>query len=250
MRYISVILLFLAFSSNLQSEENMKLFEEANKLYSEQKYRDAIISYEKIIDSGFVSSELLYNLGNAFFKIEDIPNAILYYEKAKKINPNDDVDHNLKIANLKIIDNIEPIPKFFFYEWIDSIIAQNSSSNWALISIMTAWLSIIFIAIIFFTTNQSFKKISLYLSIITISLVIIFYFFANKAYIQEYEIDYAILMTPSSYVKSSPESSSKDLFILHEGVKFQILDRVGDWSKIKLADGNVGWVLSSDFETI
>ncbi len=112
----SLIIVFLVFGSQLFASDNLLLIEQANKYYDESEYSLAVETYETIINNGFESDKLYYNLGNAYFKLNNLPMAIFYYEKAKKLNPYDaDILFNLEIANGRIIDKIEPVPQFFFY---------------------------------------------------------------------------------------------------------------------------------------
>jgi tetratricopeptide (TPR) repeat protein len=134
----SLIIVFLVFGSQLFASDNLLLIEQANKYYDESEYSLAVETYETIINNGFESDKLYYNLGNAYFKLNNLPMAIFYYEKAKKLNPYDaDILFNLEIANGRIIDKIEPVPQFFLFKWWDLLVKSRTMEQWARVSIFS-----------------------------------------------------------------------------------------------------------------
>ena len=144
----ALMFIFLnVFSSYLFGGEVNLKFAEANKQYRNGKYTEALLLYREILNNGFVAHELYYNLANTYIKLDSIPLAILYYEKANKIAPGDeDVNYNLKLANLKIIDKIESLPKMFYNEWLDNTGRLFSSDRWAFLTLLLIWLTIILLA--------------------------------------------------------------------------------------------------------
>lgn len=246
---IIALLFFAAFS--LFADELNNQFKEANELYSQGKYSSAIDIYESLHKSGISSFELYYNLGNAYYKLGDYAYSILYLEKAKKIAPGDeDIDYNLRIANLQIVDKIEPVPEFFLNQIWTDLLNFTDSCSWAWTFIILFWLGIASLAS-FYLLNSSFSKKMLFaLAGLFLAVSIFIFFISMQSDGLQKTQNSAIIFEPSIYVKASPENNSTDLFILHEGTKVKLLDEVGEWSKIKIADGNVGWLPKSSFQVI
>jgi len=226
-------------------------FNEANELYQKGDFSDAIAYYEELIHNGFVSPELLYNLGNSYFKINKIPDAILNYERAKRLRPDDeDIKFNLKIANLKIVDKIDTVPQFFMVEWYNNIFGLFSSGTWSIFIIIFSWFSFAALITYFIIWNNLIRKISFFAAIVGFFIAISCLIFAFEQSVEEDANNEAIIFTASVYIKSSPDDSSTDLFILHEGTKVLLLDVVGSWRKIKLRNGNIGWLPDNTIEII
>lgn len=251
MKYISLIFaVFLLFAgSSFSQTENY--FAKANDYYQKGHYSKAAELYEKMVKSGYESPEVLFNLGNSYFKLKKIPHSLLYYERAKLLAPNDeDINFNISIANLQIVDKIEPVPKFFLYEWADSIESSYSSSAWSLFGIILIWILFISLAVFFFFWQSIIKRISFTIAALALIASIFCFTFAVRSNIREISRNGAIIFTPAVYVKSSPDEGSTDLFLLHEGTKVKIEDNIGEWSKIKIANGSVGWLKNHDFVVI
>lgn len=230
---------------NAQVVQNQE-FASANYYYNESRYDTALVIYERILDEGFVSSPLLYNIGNTYFKLRNYPMAILYYENALKIDPTDEeVRQNLAIANALITDKIEPLPEFFMKRWWRNIGNSLSANGWATISLV--FFAFLLVSVFFYLTTRSvgLKKTTFFTTLLLLLMCVCSVIFAyqKKQYLENH--DEAIVMTPTITVKSSPSSSGVDLFVLHEGTKVEILDKVDNWDKIRIADGSVGWMPSS-----
>ncbi len=248
---LTVVILALASLAAFAQTDAAKKFQEANDLYREGEYKKAVAHYQEILQSGYESADLYYNIGNAYFKLEKIPDAILFYERAKRLEPDDeDVDFNLKLANLRIIDKIKPVPKLFLVEWYETLYNKLSSDSWARVLTIFSFLAFLSLAGYLLVFSPRAKK-GLFFSFLTFLIVAIAsLIFAVERYNYETARDEAIIFSPSVYVKSSPDEDGSDLFILHEGTKAKILDEVGKWRKIKLADGNVGWLPAKAIEVI
>jgi len=248
---IFCLILFVISGLHLSAESASGKFNEATDLYKNGKYAEAGSLYQELLNSGYQSAEIYYNLGNSYFKIDKIPDAILYYERGKRLSPDDeDINFNLKIANLKIVDKIQSVPKLFFMEWYESLYSMYSSGTWANVIIILSWLIFLFLAGYFLIWSAVVRKISFFAAMLSFVIVIVCIVFSvEQSNIEEARND-AIIFTPSVYIKSSPDKESTDLFILHEGTKVSILDEVGSWKKIKIADGNVGWLPDKTIEII
>lgn len=249
MRLLIVILISaacLAFAG--EAEDN---FAKANQLYKNGEYAKAINKYEKIIDNGYKSAALYYNLGNAYYKIDEIGLSILYYEKALKFHPNDeDILFNLNIAKLKTVDKIEKVPDFFINQLWKKIVSSMNSNKWSYISIFVFFLFIGSIAIFIFSANPFVKKTFFATGIVFLATSITLSIASFQRLRLDRQENYAIITQPSVYVKSAPSESSTDLLILHEGTKINILAKDEQWRKFKLADGTEGWLKASAISVI
>jgi len=242
LKYIfSVGLILLAFIAKSQSFDNQLL--QAQDLYADAKYDSAALIYQSIIDSGYQSPELYYNMGNAYFKLKEIPSAILYYEKALKLKPSDEnIQYNLRLCNAMIPDRIESVPKIFFIQWYQSLYNFFPIDTWAYIGLGLFTLFLV-LMIFFFLSNKLFmKKISFWIGLTFLALSLFSFFLTSQKYATYKSHDEAIVFIPSITVKSSPTKNSVDLFVIHEGTKVTILDQVGNWRKVKIENGSIGWM--------
>ena len=243
--YLLVVVMVAALGINAQTIQDQE-FAKANYYYNESRYDTAVVIYERILEDGFVSAPLLYNIGNTYFKMRNFPMAILNYEKALKIDPtNDEIKQNLAIANALITDKIEPMPVFFMTKWWRNIGNQLSANGWAEATLMLFGLLLLLLFVYFTAHTKGVRKATFFSSILVIMLFVCSIIFAYQKYNYLNEHNEAIVMTPTITVKSSPSSSGVDLFVLHEGTKVEIMDNADNWDKIKIADGSVGWMPSS-----
>lgn len=248
---IVIAVIFIAPLLLIADDLPREIFREGNNAYRNGDYLKAIDKYEKILNNGYNNAEIYYNLGNAYFKLKKMPEAILNYEKAMKLNPSDeDIRFNLRVANLQTVDKIEPLPMMFYEKWWQALTDWFSSAVWSALMIIFIWLGFIGLAAYLFMFSPGIKKISFFVAVISFVIAIFSFIFANTSYVHETSEESAIIFSESVYVKSSPDKESTDLFILHEGTKVKILDQVGGWTKIRLANGNVGWLKRSSIETI
>jgi tetratricopeptide (TPR) repeat protein len=226
-------------------------FKQANSLYSKGEFSKAAGIYEQLLTEGFRSSALHYNLGNTYYRMDETAKSILQYEKALKLDPaNDDINFNLQLANLKAVDKINETPKVFIIRWQESLSELYGSGGWAGAALIFIWSAAISFAFFFYTRNPLQKKILFAGTGLFVVLFFICIAFAGVSYAREKANDEAIIMPANVYIKSSPDNTSNDLFILHEGAKVKILDTIGDWKEIKLADGKKGWAPKSSLGVI
>ena len=244
------------FSNNLFSEENLNFsvfddkFTKANNLYNDSKYEKSIEIYFEILDSGVHSSELYYNLGNSFYKLNDIPNSILFYEKSLKLNPTDkDIINNLKMVNNAIIDDITKIPEPFFDNQLNKISNNLSYSNWGLISLIISFLFLLLFIFYFFSKEPIVKRTSFTLLFVLLVLIGITTKISLHAYEKNHLEKYAIIFSSKIEIKSEPNERSENLLILHMGTKVKIIDSFNDeWVKIKLVNGQEGWINNNEIK--
>jgi tetratricopeptide (TPR) repeat protein len=230
---------------------NTALFNQANDAFKKGQYDSSIAIYEKILKSGIESPELYFNLGNSFFKKKDIASAILNYERAHRLAPeDDDIAFNLQLAQTLVVDKINVLPEFFLKRWFRSFSELYSSNTWAWVSVILFIAFLISLTAYLFANRLWFKKTSF-------GIAMVFLIFSIVSFITSYSIKYdnlnrsgSIVMTPSVTIKSSPDEAGTDLFVIHEGTKVWVIDSVGEWKKIRIADGNNGWLRKADIEGI
>ncbi len=249
--FVLTILLFSGINLFAADENMLLIMKKANKQYQEQNYEEALLNYNKILHTGLESSELYYNLGNTYYRIGKLGYAILNYEKALKFSPGDeDIKYNLRIANAHSVDKIEELPQVFFIEWWNSFVMLFSVGGWSLLTILVYISFISIIGVYYYFRNSSYQKAVFLAGSINLSiLVLVTILFINRI-TKETGNEYGILLENTANVKVSPDDKSNDAFIIHEGIKFVIEDKVNDWSKIKLNDGKIGWLNNNYFKSI
>jgi len=240
--------LVCCFSFVVYSQSATELYSQANQSYKAKQFHQAADDYEKLISQGYKIAEVYYNLGNCYYKMDSVGKCILNYERALKLSPNDeDVVHNLKLAKLKAIDNIQPVPQLGIITLWNSFVSFNSSKGWGIFALISIWISILVFAVSFlFGSRRIFNMLALLFLLVSFSSLAL----AIYNHRQEGNSDAAIVMASSSYVKSAPDAGASDLFMIHEGTRIQILDQVGEWNKIRLEDGKIGWIVKENFEKI
>lgn len=253
---IIIILLSLMVlnSGVIQSKNIESSFSEANRLYSNKKYSEAVQHYEQIIKSGYISSELYFNLGNTYYRLGKTAEPIFYFEKAIKISPDDeDIQHNLKIANLRTIDKYDEVPPFFITAVFLKIRDSRTVDSWGVVAVVLAWITAIILALFLILRGVLLKKIMFASGLVSLLLCISSLTLCYLKSDYEKSNKEAIVFSSSAYVKSSPDKDGNDLFILHEGAKIKILEQVKQneiWNKIQLPNGRTGWMLNSDSKVI
>jgi len=231
------------FGIQAQTPEDYKVVKEANKAYTSGEFQKAVDLYEKLVKSGLSAAELYYNLGNAYYRIGDYKSAILNYERAKKINPDDEnIITNLEFCQKFVQDKIESVPKFFLVNWLQLFLNLFSAKVWGIISIVT-FISLLSLALLFlFSKSILFRKLSFYFGILFLFVSSISFYASYKQNKILNSHNTAIVFSQSVSVKSSPNESGTVLFIIHEGLKVTITGYSEGWKEIKLSDGKVGWL--------
>ena len=248
-----ILMLILPFAADAADDSYLdSLWNSANQSYVEGRWGDAVAGYELISGMGMESAALYCNTGDAYYKDGNVPMAILYYERALKMDPSySDARYNLELLNSTIQDRINPVPEFILKVWVNDICYMMNSDAWAICFLVLLALTLAMALLFILGATPAGRRTGFYIGILTLLLALASLSFSisqKKDYISE---DNAIVMRPVTSVKSSPSAeASTDLFILHEGTKVRILDTVGTWSNIELADGRQGWLRTSDIETI
>jgi len=246
------IVYILFFISSLLSAQNIeKLFEEANDMYKVGKYEEAIAVYEKIEYNNDISSELYYNLGNSYYKLNNVAATIYNYEKALLIDPlNEDATNNLIFAKRLTIDNIEALPKSVFQKFDENYIKKLSYNNWAIVTVIFSVLGSLLFLLFYFSYTPSKKRFFFTASIICMLLLMVSVSVSYKEYSYSISNVDAIVFAEKTEVKNAPTFNSEDVFTLHEGTKVKVLDSIDNWKKIKLADGKIGWIDAEDIKVL
>ncbi|MGK9475213.1 tetratricopeptide repeat protein [Melioribacter sp. OK-6-Me] len=237
------VFLMLVLSLNLNAQSAEELFKQANEYYRQQNYDRSIEIYNEILNAGYESPELYYNLGNAYFKSGKIGYAILYYEKGLKLKPGDeDLEYNLRIARARTVDKVEEVPRIFLVEWWDAIVTSLSLDGWAAVVIVVYLIFIASLGGYFLSKKIKIQKISFFSASFALPILIVLSLILYTRYNREVSMHYGILVENVYSVKVAPDDNSNDAFVVHEGLKMELIDKVGEWVKIKLPDGKVGWV--------
>jgi tetratricopeptide (TPR) repeat protein len=253
MKNILITVLFILMAGFLKAGSTApdSLVATANNAYNQGNYDLAKELYLSVIQQGLASSELYYNLGNAFFKIDDIPSAILYYEKAKKLNPKEeDINFNLNLANSRVIDKIVPVPEFFLKKWWRQVLQLTSPDGWARSILFVFILFLVFAASFIVSRAVIIRKLSFWGGIVFLILTFFTFVAGSQSHRQFRNEVEGIVFTPTVTVKSSPSENSVDLFVIHEGTKVRILDELEEWSEVRIANGSVGWIRPVDYRPI
>ncbi len=250
---LALLLLIMPFAAHAQEDVYVdSLWNAANTAYAEGQWDAAASGYEMISDMGLESAALYCNTGNAYAKSGNVPMAILCYERALKADPSyEDASYNLELMNSRIQDRIDPVPEFFLTKWMKDISYLMDSDAWAITVLVLLGLTLAMFIIFLLVPSVAGRRAGFFTGLVFLVFMCFAMGFSisqKKAYMNA---DKAIVMRPVVSVKSSPSAeASKDLFILHEGTKVTVLDQVGAWNNISLADGRQGWLPAADMERI
>lgn len=232
-----------ASESDADAAYREKNYVESIKLYEAQVVRNRSINQE--------SAQLYYNLGNAYFRDNQIAKAIVNYERALLINPGDsDIRHNLRFAKTRIEDKIDSVDSFFINKWVRSLQNLYSANTWAIIGVVLFTLFIVAIGVYMISLQLSMRKISFYVGIVLFFAVVITNVFAFQQKRKITNRSTAIVMSASVSIYTSPDAHSQELFRLHEGAKVTIKREEGRWVEIVIANGSVGWLQKMNVEVI
>lgn len=249
---VVTLLLSLGASMNIQAMDLDSLWTAGVQAYTDGKFSDASAAWTSIEESGQKSAKLYYNLGNAWFKQGNYPKAILNYERALRLDPSySDARYNLEFTSNFVQDKIEPVPEFILKSVARKVSYVMGSNAWAVIFLVLLAAALMMGLLFLLGSSVGKRRAGFYCGIVLLLLSAGALSFSAWQKSDSVKTDTAIVMSPVSSVKSSPSSgSSKDLFVIHEGTKVTILDEVGSWKNISLADGRQGWLPAADLEVI
>jgi len=247
--YLIAVSLFVA--NTVIATPSDTLWTQANSFYANGQYTDAIATYKQIEQTNVTSADLYFNMGNAYFKQNELANAILYYERAYRLQPDDlAIAHNLQIVQQRTLDKIEAAPEFVATIWLRNLRNLTTAESWGFLALALTAAALVFLAFFFFASSVRFRKVSFFTAVLCALLVIAAFSFATTQKNKLLNTSEAIVFPAVVTVKSAPDATGKDLFILHEGVKVTIIDELSGWENIRLADGREGWIRAGDTERI
>lgn len=232
----------VAFAQNVKQD-----FQSANKYYLSKQYEEAEKMYLLVLQKDKKNINAYYNLGNTYFHLKKYPEALLYYEKAKKLNPEDKaIQQNIFITSNKLLSKIEFSNEFIVTKWVKSTVTAKSSTSWAIRLLVVLWLAVIGILIYFFTTKRVFFRIGIFFLLITL----VFSWLTYNAHRMEQKKNFAIIMKENAYYKKAPVASMNAADAIPAGLKVEILDSDKNWYKIRQPNGKTGWIEKNWLELI
>lgn len=235
-------------ASELSPEQ---LWDRANTAYINNDYHAAAEAYEQILARGLTSMKLYYNLANAYFKEGRLGKSILFYHRALRLAPgNDDIRYNLGVAEARTKDNIDRIPEFFVTQWMRDVRHLMSCTAWSLFSLAALVCALALFLLYLLAPRLSLRKTGFYGTLVAVAVFMLTSWFAMGERREMLDDTKAVVMSASTAVKSSPDKSATDIFVLHEGTLVEITARLDNWCEITIADGKKGWLESRTIETI
>lgn len=247
--FLCLLLSLSAFGVQAQTPD--QLFQQGNQAYKNGQYQQAAEAYSAILADGLASYELYYNLGNACYRMEEYGQAILNYERALRLKPNSrDARQNLELAQSHTEDEIAVLPEIFLVQWGHSLLNWFSPTGWRIAILVVLLLLGCAVVAFFLLGRYGWRKSSLIAAIVLAGALLLTVVCAFASGARHNRHTEAIVTAPMIVVKSSPEESSIDKLMLHEGTKVGIDETLGHWHKIHIADGNTGWVTSADITII
>ena len=249
---IAINIIWMVFPSILSAQINVEnIFSQANELYNKGSYIEAINNYKEIIKNDFHSAELYYNLGNAYYRLDSIASSVYYYEKALQLNPNDrEIIDNLALVNKTLVDEIDPITT----PLIESILKSLSNifyfETWGYISIFFSFLIVALFLSYYFANSSRIKRLTFVLLCISSILMLASLINGNKGYDNYVNNEYAIIYSYETDLKTEPNFRSETLFMLHEGTKVQVIENYNNWIKVRLVNGQIGYIQLIDVKIL
>ena len=246
-KIINIVLLIFPFSIAIAQTN----WDNANNAYAAGQYQETLDLYLDVAARDGVSADLYYNLGNTYFKLNDVAHAIIYYRRALKLNPNHaDAKYNLEFARSRTKDKIEMPEQFFLSKWTNKLVGLANSNTWLFISASAFIMALIAFFFFLFGNATVMRKTGFYAALILVLIFIIALIFSIMQYHAETSDSEAVIVVGAVTLKSSPDKTGTDLFVLHEGTEVTIEDQVGEWVYVRLANSDKAWMLVSQLERI
>jgi len=251
MRTTLLFILICFLPVSLFPNEIDQLFKEANQAYQDKENSEAIEKYEAILNEGYHSLDLYYNLGNAYYRNGEIGKSILNYERALLLNPNDgDVQFNLSLARQQLKDNFEVLSTFFLTRWWRSLRQLASSTSWSILAMLVLWTGIGGFVLWLMGQARKTKKRGFFVGVVCLVGSMFLFSLAFSRTKFEENSGQAIILSSTVSLQNAPDEASTQILQLHEGTKVKLLDQIGDWHKVKLSDGDQGWLPDKALEQI
>ncbi len=245
---ITLSILLTAFVADAQVDS---LYSSAIQSYDQGDFEKALELFRSIKDQGQVSGELFYNMGNAAFRSNQIGYAILYYEKALKEDPGyENAKVNLNFVSRYKEDQLESVPELSVRSWMRTLVRLFNSGTWALLALLLFILTLASLFLYIFSARTSLRKTGFFTALAAFLIFLLALLSGIRQHQREKNPEEAIVISSSVIVRSTPNSSGNDLFVLHEGTKVDLLDEVTGWQNIRISDGRVGWIAEDAIEAI
>lgn len=240
---LMVVFMVSSFAASAQVDE---LKASADQAYIAQDYQKAIELYEEILGQDYTSAEVYYNLGNAYFKSGKIAPSVLNYERALKLAPNDeDIQFNLRLVNLSVKDKVEVIPELFFVTWWKTFLKVFTTDGWAWSAVVAFVLGLAGLLLFKLSSEEGMKRLTFYTALFALIWTALSVYAAEKNYDHVVNDKRAVIFAYTQTAKSAPNDNGKDLFVIHEGLVVTVEDNLNGWIRIKLSNGDVGWIPES-----
>jgi len=247
--HLSIILL-LCFSL-LKAQDDKTIMEGANAAYEQGSWNNAIEGYIKIVDNGYSSIALYNNLGSSHYKSGDIPNAILYFEKGLKLDPFDkSLLHNLNIAEEQLDNGIVQIPEFIIMKGWKYLFTRASSNTWYILGLLSAFLCVFAFGVWLLNSARENKKKGFFAGFLFLGVSILFFALSVSQAKFQYKTITAIVFDQDVDLKSAPEEANEAIMTLIPGTKLRIVDQIGGYNKVRLVNGQIGWVPKGSYRNI
>jgi tetratricopeptide (TPR) repeat protein len=242
---------FSLFTVLLCTAQSNKLFDEATAAYNSGEYEKAIGFYTDILDDGEHSAAVYYNLGNSYYKLNKIAESIYFYEKALLLSPNDEeIKTNLSYAQNMTIDAIDTMPETGLSKLYKSVTGKLTFDQWAYLAIALMIIFVLLYILFYYANSSTLKRWSFIGSILALFICIIAIVFAFIQRSDFKDLQPAIIFAEESSIKSEPNASSQQVFVIHAGTKVNVLDQLDEWNKIKLVDGKTGWIQKNELKLL
>jgi len=250
LRQVFFLLIFLPLASFATDDANALLIR-GNNYYAKGQFKEALSSYKLILADDYESPVVYFNMGDASFKLGEIPAALLYFERARKLSPNDEnIQFNIRLANSKIKDKVTQVPRFFLSEWWDALVFVVSANAWAVWTVILVFIASGLLIVYFLAKERVIKKTAFYvaISLFLLGALTIVFSASQREYLKNNQE--AIVFSNMVTIKGEAGDQGKALFVIHAGTKVKLEARSKAWVKIVLGNGNGGWMKMSDLQEI
>lgn len=242
---------FVFFISPLFADQASALFEKANDAFFQKKYAEAVGLYEQLLTDGYQSAELEYNLGNAYFRQNNLGQATLHFERAYLLDPHDEeVRHNLAVVRDRQVDEFSLLPKFFLTKLWEQMRLMMPATAWGILALVIWWGGMAGLGIWLFGKSRSQKKKGFFYGLMALAVSLLPLALALSRADLDENSRHAIVLSEETTVRSAPDAEGAELLKVHEGLKVKLLDEISGWWQVELPDGEKGWLNGGDVERI